>query len=236
VLQLKNQKPTTLFMKKSFFFLLSLLSFLLFSCQKEAGDPDFQPENGGNNPAGTDTYLPLTKSTFWKYKDSATGMITTMTVLDKTKTINGKSYTAVLGTNNQTDTFYMTRQGADYFNYAEVSNGASSGTVLFHYLNDTAAVGRNWEYLAGQGNGFPAYFKTTIVERNRTHTVQGKAYSNVIHTRMELSYDMMGERIPAATYDYYIAKNIGIIQVKTIIDMLGASLIASNDLIEYQIK
>jgi hypothetical protein len=219
-------------MKKRSFYLFPFLLLTLYSCQKEVSDPDMQPPTGS-----TDSYLPLTANTYWKYQDSASGAFTTLKVLNKTKTINGKSFTAVQGTNDsQTDTSYMTRQGADYFNYAEVDNGMSSGTFLFHYLNDTAAVGRNWEYQAGQGNGFPAYFKTTIVERNITRTIRNKNFTGVIHTRMEMSYDILGARTPAATYDYYIAKGVGIIQVKTIIDMLGFNMTASSDIIEYQVK
>jgi hypothetical protein len=222
-------------MRTQFSYLLPLLCLILFSCQKEPADPDMQP---GTGTGSTDsiTYLPLTKGTYWKYQDSLMGTVTTMTVLDKTKTFSGRTYTAVVGSNSQTDTFYMTRQGADYFNYAEVNSGTSSGRFLFHYLNDTAAVGRNWEYLAGQGNGFPAYFKTTIIERNIIHTVHAKAYTQVIHTRMEMSYDIFGERTPAAIYDYYIARGIGIIQLKTTIDMLGTEMTSSSDLLEYQVK
>lgn len=181
--------------------------------------------------------MPLTKNNVWKFRDSTSGMLTTMTALDKTVVLNGRTFTTVVGKNTiQTDTFQMTRQGADYFNYARVDNGTSSGTFLFHYLNDTASVGKSWEYLAGEGNGIPAYFKTTILRRDFTHSVQGKTYANVIHTRMELSYDIMGNRLPAATYEYYCAKDIGIIQVKSKIDMFGIVLVASSDLMEYQVR
>lgn len=223
-------------MKTHFIYLISVLFITLSSCQKEASDPDLQPTTGGTGNTASGTYLPLTKNTFWKYLDSASGDITTMTVLGLTKTINGKLYTAVLSSNSlQTDTGYMTRQGADYFTYAEVNNGASSGNFLFHYLNDTAAVGSSWEYVAGQGNGFTAYFKTVVVERSLSRTVHGKSYANVIHTRMYLSYDL-GERVDAGYYDYYIAKDVGIIQAKGNLGMFGTQFTVSSDLIDYQIK
>jgi hypothetical protein len=228
---------TTLFMKKYLFYLLPLICIILFSCQKEITDPNPQTETGENGNPDTGTYLPLTKDTYWKYKDSASGAFTTLQVLDIKKVINGRTYTAVLGTDPmQTDTFYMTQQNRDYYNYAAVDNGTSSGTFLFHYLNDTAAVGRSWEYQAGQGNGVPAFFKTTIVERNLTRTVNNATYYDVIHTRMELSYDMSGQRTPAGSYEYYIAKDVGIIQVKTSIGLFGFEMIASSDLVEYEIK
>jgi hypothetical protein len=234
-----QQNQTNVFTKKHFCYLLSFVLITLVSCQKEVDDPDMQPptaSNGGNN-SGSYTYMPLTKNTYWRYKDSITGLVTAMTVLDKKKTINGRTYTAVLGSNNtQNDTAYMTQQNREYFNYAELNNGASNGSFLFHYLNDTAAVGSNWEYLAGEGNGFPAYFKTTIIERDLTHTVLNRTYNDVIHTRMEMSYDIFGVRTPAAIYEYYVAKNVGIIQVRTRISMLGVEMTSSSDLMEYQIK
>ena len=221
-------------MRKHVAYLLSFVVILLWSCQKEVDDPNMQP---GTGTTSTGNYLPLTKDTYWKFKDSASGAFTTLTVLDKTRSINGRLYTAVLGSNtSQTDTFYMTKQGADYFEYAEAGNGTSSGMFLFHYLNDTAATGQSWEYLAGEGNGFPAYIKTTIMERGVSRTVQSKTYTDVIHTRMEMSYDISGERMSAATYDYYIANGIGIIQVKSNMDMLGVQMVASSDLVEYQVK
>lgn len=220
-------------MKKQFRFVVPILLFVLASCQQETSDLE-QPGSGG---AGSDTYLPLTANTQWKFKDSLTSDQTTLQVLNTTKVFDGRQYTAVLGSNSQqTDTFYMAHQGADYFNYAEVDNGTSSGRFLFHFLNDTAAVGRSWEYVAGQGNGFTAYFKTTILERGISRTVGTHNFNDVIHTRMELSYDIMGERMSFGFYDYYVAKGIGIVQVKSRLGGFGAYMSTSSDIIEYQIK
>jgi hypothetical protein len=224
-------------MKKHFCFLFLVALNFFVSCQKEVADPDMQPPTSGTGGQQVDTYMPLTKNTYWRYKDSITGTVTVMTVLDKKKAISGRTYTAVLGSNTaQTDTFYMTQQNRDYYNYVWVNNGGHSAVLVMHYLNDTASVGTTWEYLAGQGNGFAAYFKTTIVERDLTHTVLNRTYNDVIHTRMEMSYDIMGQRISAGIYEYYVAKNIGIVQVKNRLSMLGVELTTSSDLMEYQIK
>jgi hypothetical protein len=223
-------------MKTRVVYLLFILLVALSSCQKEVTDPNLESSNGDTGNTAI-TFLPLTKNTYWKYQDSASGDVTTMTVLDQTKTINGRLFTAVLGSNSiQADTVYMAKQDHDYFTYAEVNNGTSSGTLLFHFLNDTAAVGQSWEYLAGQGNGFTAYFKTTVVERSLSRTVHGKTYTNVIHTTMELSYDIGGQRLSAGTYDYFTAQDVGIIQSKANLGMSGFDMTVSSDLIDYQIK
>lgn len=221
-------------MKKILLCLLPLF-IVLVSCQKEVSDATMQPPGGTTPDDGT--YLPLTKGTYWKYQDSATGSFTTLTVLDKTKTINGRLYTAVLTTTDQSaDTLYMAQQSHDYFYYADVASSTSSGSFLFHYLNDTASIGQSWQYIAGQGNGFEAQIKTTILERNITRTVHNKTYNNVIRAQMDLYYDILGTLTHATTYDHYVAKGIGFVQIKATFGLLGFSTVTSSDLVEYEIK
>jgi hypothetical protein len=129
-------------MKKHFCFLFLVALNFLVSCQKEVTDPDMQPPTSGTGGQQVDTYMPLTKNTYWRYKDSITSAVTVMTVLDKKKAISGRTYTAVLGSNTaQTDTFYMTQQNRDYYNYVWVNNGGHSAVLVMHYLNDTAVGG-----------------------------------------------------------------------------------------------
>lgn len=237
------------------FFLASVsLSLLLslISCQKE---PDFidAPQTGGNtggsnggngggNSGGssTGTYNPLTSGTTWKFKDTATNAITTLTVTNAKKTISNVVYTGVVGsTAAQSDTAWMAKDGANYYERAKgVSpNTGASYDFLFHYLNDTASVGYNWTYNAGQGNGFTAWIKTTIIERNISMTVGGKTYQNVIHTRLDLSYDILGSIMDFGSYDFFVAKGVGIIKVRASLSSFGVPLLQTcSDLFDYTIK
>ncbi|HEY1113386.1 MAG TPA: hypothetical protein VGE66_07485 [Chitinophagaceae bacterium] len=210
--------------------------FSLVSCQKEV-DTILAPTP--NNPSNSTNYQPLTANSFWKYKDSLTGAVSQATVVNKTKLINSRNYTAALSTMAQrTDTSWMAVDGPNYFIYADVvsPNTGAPATLLFHYLNDTASVGYNWQYDAGHGNNFPAIVKTIIMERGITHTVEGKTYPDVIHTRLELNYNVMGTVMKFGTYDYYIAKGVGIVRTRTLIDVMGMTMESSSNLLEYQVK
>ncbi|HEX6914374.1 MAG TPA: hypothetical protein VF145_03995, partial [Chitinophagaceae bacterium] len=136
------------------------------------------------------------------------------------------------------DTGWAASPVPNYYMAAK-GNSPNSGApydILFHFLNDTASVGYNWQYVAGQGNGFTAHIKTTIIEKGITMTVAGKSYSNVIHTRLELIYDVFGTMTPSGSYDYFIAKGVGIIKIRSDIGMFGMTFQACSDLVDYSIK
>ena len=219
-------------------FLLGIL--FLASCQKEI---DFTDGSGGGNGNGGNvsnkdsSFCPTTPGTWWKYKDSASGALATQTLLNSTKIMNGNTYRAVT-VNGGSDTGWY---GSPRPNYYLAQKGVDPGSgasfdMIFHYLNDTAAIGHSWEYIAGHGNGAAALMKTTIVEKGLTMTVAGKSYKNVSHTTMQLSYDIMGMIIEMAQYDFYVAKGVGIIRIRTNIDALGTTLQACNDLVDHSIK
>lgn len=217
-----------------------LLSLFIISCQKETSQEQNGP--GGNGSSNNNaTYYPLTEGTWWKYKDSVTGNITLQTITKKTKTINNIVHTGIIGSINgvqSPDTAWAAAHRPDYFLTAE---GVSPNTgapfdFTFHFLNDTASVGYNWEYDAGHGNGFTAYLKTTIIERGIAKKVAGKNYTNVIHTRLELFYEIFGTVMKFATYHYYIAQGVGIVRIESEISNMGFSFKTSGDLIDYQIK
>lgn len=67
-------------------------------------------------------------------------------------------------------------------------------------------------------------------------TVQGKTYNNVIHTRLVLTYDVYGSTLDAMAYDYFTAKGIGIIKVRSEGLTLLSGFSACSDLIDYSIK
>lgn len=214
----------------------ALAVFSLVSCQKEV-DTILAPTP--DNPAPSANYQPLTANSYWKYKDSLTGMVSQATMLNQTKLINSRTYNASLSSMGQRiDTSWVAVDGPNYYAYADAA-GMSTGApvkLLFHYLNDTASVGYNWHYDAGHVNGFPASVTTTIMERGINHTVEGKTYKDVIRTRLELHYDITGIMMKVATYDYYVARGVGIVRVRTFIDGAGMNFTSSSDLLEYQVK
>lgn len=210
-------------------------SVFLLGCQQEV-DPDLITNTGNNgNTAGS--YQPLTVNSWWKFRDSASGAFSTLKVTTTSKVINGRTFAGVLGTNTsgQSDSIWMASPKPDYF---YLGKGVSPNTgapydLLFHFLNDTAAAGYSWEYAAGHGNGFAATVRTTIVEKGLTVTIAGKTYNDVIHTNLELAYDITGT---VGYYDFYIAKGVGIIRIRFELDFFGFITTSCSDLVEYDIE
>jgi len=231
----------TAFKKTGIPILLIFISLCLLSCQKEV-DPNTLSPGGGNGGGNNNTqgsFHPTSVGSWWKYKDTASGSISTSTIVNRTKTINSILYTAMVSENAvQKDTAWIASPQPNYYMYAKgiSPNTGASYDVTFHYLNDTASVGYNWQYLAGQGNGFTAYIQTIIVERNISMSVAGKSFTNVTHTRLIWSYDILGTIMEFMSYDYFIAKSVGIIKVRSEGQNLLSGFKACSDLIDYSIK
>jgi hypothetical protein len=225
---------------KRFFFLLAMV-FAIASCQKEVGFDDPTAGGGGGGGGTTpDTYQPVTKDSYWKYKDSAfTGLITVMTATGQTQTIGGKLYHIIKSetTGQAPTTGYFYASKPWYGTRMDVNNGIAT-TIEFVHLNDTASVGFTWNNTMPPVNGLNARVNAELMERNITKTVAGKSYSNVIHTQMILEYELpIFGWTPFATYDYYVAKGIGIIRIESDLTFMGQTAVRTvSDLIEYSIK
>lgn len=228
--------------------LLAIIAFItgIVSCQKEfeiqglpatntsPTTPDSSSTPGNNNGSNsTGNYQPLTKDSYWKYKDSASGTIYTQTATAVTRTIEGRNFTAFKSTNGGADTVYFSTDSHNYYMYAAVSSANSSGAFLMHYLNDTVPVGKGWEYVAGEGNGLQATVTATVIEKGISLVVNNVNYTNVIHTNLVFSYEMLG---PISNYDIYVAKDIGIIKLQTKGVGLTAGVEITSYLTEYKIK
>lgn len=232
--------------------LWALSSVIFFSCAKEkslengivpsgTGGSGGSGGTGGGTGGGNtnpNTYHPLTAGSYWKYKDSASGAFSMLTATNRTRTISNRLYSVITTTaGTQNDSLYAAVIGPDYFYYINTvsPNTGAPASLLFHYLNDTASIGYQWQYNAGSGNGYPATIRTEIVEKNITVTVAGHSFPNVYHTRLVLSYDM-GTLMEFGTYDYYIARGVGIIRIRTDFSAMGFNTPACSDLVDYHIN
>src|SRR5690348_12974201 len=130
-------------MKQFHLALLALFSITLFSCQQEIDPSIITNPGGGNNGGGnTGNYAPLSSGSWWRYNDSISGNITTLTALNNTKTFNGILYRAIKSSHGTlSDTGYQAAPAPNYFLYqAGVSpNTGAEYDLLFNYLNDTAS-------------------------------------------------------------------------------------------------
>jgi len=229
------------------------LSVLLFSaCEKEASITPVvssKPITGAGTGSGTGTgggtttpgtnntgYQPFNSGSYWKYV--ATGSITdeqTQTLTGKAASINGKTYYEMSQNSKTLGTslgYFNADDGVYKLRASTYINGA---TIELTYLDANKAVGETWTAPMtdnGQVNGVPARVLGKIIEKGISHTVSGKSYSDVIHTQIDVQYDMGGFDT-YSTYDMYIAKGVGIIETSN--SVLGQKF-SDVKLVEYSIK
>jgi hypothetical protein len=205
--------------------------FFLSGCSKELSVETKQDSSGVVGP--DTTYQPMETGSVWVYQDSATMQTSTLTAVDSQVTINSKSYTVFqLAVAGQTKDEYFGINGHDYYSYGDFGDGLIFIELL--YINDTASVGYNWQTNAGTINGFPAQDQGVIVETGISKTVGGNTYTNVIHSQVDLQYDFGSGYTTYATFDYYVAKGVGIISIASNFPSLGFSEVLN--LVSYNIK
>lgn len=193
-------------MKRGPLLLLIAIYFCILGCKK---DKNIAPASIG--------YLPLTDGSVWKYNyvsDGGTTDTLTIMMTGGTTQINGKTYY------NATSTY---KQGASmgYFYagnhlYATRTVAAGSNVAMeFQLLNDTASVGYKWLTSPtddGEVSGTPAQTINTIMEKGISRMVNGHEYPGVIHTQVQLQYNTGSGFQTYITYDFYLAKGVGLIE------------------------
>jgi hypothetical protein len=159
----------------------------------------------------------LKKGTYWKYNnetDSKPIDESTLTVLNLTKTFNGKTYTAVkLEKNKKPDTVYYNQTGHSYYLFTnESTDDANAVKLEVLFLKDNVPNGATWSENAGSASGTTLNCSVKILKKNMTIKVNGTTYNDVIHSYVELRKKVLFFYIVVAKQDYYVAKNIGIIK------------------------
>lgn len=205
---------------------------ILCSCQKEIAST---PGTTDTTDTTTSAYMPLTSGTYWVYKDSASGAYDTVTVVTGDTTINNLSFTKVhtTGALGQSDSYYTINNHNYYL------TGTQNGiTLTMLVLNDTASVGSSWTEDLGTISGISARGIGTIIKKLDSYVVNGVTFSNVIHSRFTLSYNVVGTYSDFGTYDFYFAKGKGIIKLTSkVIDITsGNDTISTQELVDYSIK
>jgi hypothetical protein len=194
-------------MKRSLFYAVLLLSFCFSSCKK---DNSAKPSPGN--------YLPLTNGSTWKYNYVSDGgtedsLIVTMTG-ENTK-INGQTYYGATSTFRKNSSFGYFYAGNHI--YATRTAGGLNPAIELQLLNDTASVGYRWTTqptVSGKiGENFVRAVNI-IKEKNISRTIEGKTYTDVIHTQILLQYDFGDGNgyQTSVTYDFYLAKDVGLIE------------------------
>ena len=199
-------------MKKPILILITIAAMFAAGCKKSKNDP---------SPGSSDSYLPVTSGSTWTYNDAVNGASETATVkMTGTKaTFNGKTYYSMTEVSpskgTQTGYFYADNHSYSLRGYSAAAGGL---TIEIQLGNDEQAVGYSWTTTpTDDGNvvGIPAKMINTIKEKGVSKTVNGKSYSDVIHTHISLQYDLGAGYDEYATYEVYLAKGVGMIETDT---------------------
>jgi hypothetical protein len=188
---------------------------------------------GANTTSGT--YQPVTSGSYWIYKNVQNGTTDTVkTSLDgNTQDVNGTTFYE--GSTLYYSSGISTMGYLSNSNHIYIDRSTTGVTVNLYYLNDTTAVGHSWTAAineTGSVNGVPGQVVGTIVQKGISKVVNGKTYTNVIHSSMLLQYDFGSGFATSATYDFYAALNVGIIEI----DSQTTGLTSVETLMSYQIK
>jgi hypothetical protein len=126
-------------------------------------------------------------------------------------------------------------EGGHFYNFRGTVLGSAISLEL-QLCNDAEPAGYSWTSQVtdnGSVNGVPAQTVNKIISTNGNMTVNGKNYTNVIHTQVDLQYDFGAGFESATTYDFYLAKGIGLIEADT---NFSGTLMESSTLTSYSVK
>jgi hypothetical protein len=236
---------------KRLIFCSLIIAAVLQGCSKEKSFETPSGGSGGNNGGGngnggggnttTDTYQPMTKDSYWKYDQTGDlPQVYTLTATGTKQPSNGIDF-YLFKSAQQAGTVDGYFGIKDHSYYTKTPALGPNGTVIdliMLYLNDTASAGFTMQHSAGSVNGFDIKMPLKIIARGLTETVKGKTYNDVIHSQVLLQYDLPVFGLTTfVTYDYYVAKNVGIIKIEAIgDDLFGGGAESLVELTEYTIK
>ncbi|MDO3628507.1 hypothetical protein [Mucilaginibacter sp. BT774] len=176
-----------------------------------------------NNPgpsASADSYLPVSSGSTWTYNDVVGGNSSqlTITMTGATSIIGGKTYYAGTSVSPAKGTSTGYFYASNHFYSFRATSAAAGITIELQMGNDEQNVGYSWTTSPtdnGTVAGVPAKTVNTIKEKGITKVVNGKTFNNVIHTQIDLQYDLGTGFQSVAVYDIYLAKGVGMIENDT---------------------
>ncbi len=165
-------------------------------------------------------YLPLTFGSYWDYLDLNNNSLTHRVTAGADTIIDGRMY--YMHISNLPDTFYY-RKDTDqhaYFEYLTVDfNGSvvNPPTIELAILHDDYDVNQPWEVadipLTLSGLPVKARFKSQIIQKDFSATINGVQYDELIEVQTDLGFSTNGGTTyqDASSYVRVFAKGKGIV-------------------------
>ena len=195
-------------MKRNLFIILAVV-MVCGGCKKNSPAPS----------TASDSYFPLTTGATWAYLDAQQGLkpdTATTQITGATTVFNNKTfYNAATSSKNKglgTDYFYT----GDHVYIIHSLNAYAGETIDLQLYCDTASVGISSYAVptaSGAIDGLPVRTVNTIIAKDIPLVLNGVHYTGVVHSRVDFQYDYKtGNGFETNfTYDFYLAKGIGMI-------------------------
>ncbi|MBK0378031.1 hypothetical protein [Mucilaginibacter segetis] len=221
-------------MKKNILTLIAITATLFSACKKD----------NSNNPAdgNSASYQPFTNGSTWSYRNETNSIpgfpgqaevdttINTMTA--DTKVFTGRKFHLIKSvTGSDIVENYFGFDNHVYYNHSV--DDLVDGELELPYLNEETAIGGTWIAPLQFEDAPESQAKGTIVEKDITKVILGKTYNNVIHSKLELQSKLDGQFVTVFTFDFYVAKSVGVIAVYS---SYNGNQLSKSELISYNIK
>jgi hypothetical protein len=204
------------------------LCFSLFSCSKSDDPaPDTTP---------TASYMNMKAGSTWNYEQINTAppaptALYTLTSTTRDSTVDGKTYHVFTNTTTSSSEYYRV-SGNDYFTFQSLPAALGGTKVENLYLKSSAAVGTSWPQsytITFGGISFPVTLTNSIVEKGINKTVNGIAYTGVIHVKTVLSVTGVPSAALVTDIHSYYAPNYGLIENSSKIDLNYVGIVSNTD-------
>ncbi len=209
--------------------LLSLIVLAVVSCGKDHPDPV--------SPGPADSYFNTASGSTWNYHsvdNSGLAPATdyTLTSTSRDSSINGKSYHVY--TNSSGSNQYLALTGHDYYQFDSLPTGLGAGAIERLYLKDDAAVTGSWVQnlsvtIPGTLIPIPVTITNTIMEKGISRTVNGTAYTDVIHVSTKISSSLIPAASLSTDINSYYALKYGLIENSNVVHLNFSGIVQDLD-------
>lgn len=213
-------------MKNTYLALFTLL-ITVCSCKKSSD----------TNAAGDDKFMSLTPASSWQLRLVNNTTITTtnytVTSTSRDSTINGKAYHVFTNSNTGGNEYYNIT-ASDYYTFRTLGLALGSQQVETIYLKDNAPMGTVWSQsinvtVPGVPIPVPVTLTYTLTEKGISRTVNGIAYTNVIHISMGISSSLVPSASLTSDIQSYYAPKVGLIENTNKVHLNYMGLVQNTD-------
>ncbi len=184
-----------------------------------------------------DKYMSNTAASTWQMRltDNSTATVTnyTVTSTNRDSTINSKAYHVFTNSSTGVNEYFFI-SGNDYYTFRTLGLTLGSAQVETIYLKDNSPAGTTWNQtvnLTVPAIPFPVpvTLTYTLAEKGISRTVNGVAYTNVIHMTMAISSSIIPAANLTTDIQSYYAPKFGLIENTNKVNLNYSGFVQNTD-------